>query len=454
MDLKETGMREREVEMILKLNEEAKIVIKTPLGQTKEIDQSRIVKQGTIYGPQLCCSSTARVNELKKKTVAVISPTNAVETLIYVDDINATGSIQMIERAGENLRQMEIEKKFTFNLDKTNYMIVRGNRKKKVEKPEINLGKGKVTEVNEYKYLGNWMTTTGTVERQITEVEGRMKGMVQEAIKITSEERLGGFSTEARLLLYEKTMIPVITYNLEVWTKLGKKEIERIERIQAMALKQLLSLPQSTPYWALLGEIGMWPLQDRVNYHRMMLLQNMITSDDDRLGKVIMEDQRKNEKEGSCYMETKEICERYGMQIDNVERMNKMQWKKSTKMKIIDNIERKWEERKSEMKKMRHQKGKKFEKKPYLKETTINEASEMIRSRLELWDIGNNQGKRRKCICGEEETSEHIVDCRRVVEKMKTKVERKWIEEEEHKWKVQEYTKWLKLYLEKREIMD
>jgi len=77
---------------------------------------------------------------------------------------------------------------------------------------------------------------------------------------MAKEEDIGELSTDARLLIYEKTAVPTILYNLEVWTQINQRTMERIERIQAKIIKRILELPESTPYWGLLKETGIWPI--------------------------------------------------------------------------------------------------------------------------------------------------------------------------------------------------
>lgn len=75
VDLHTAGMREREVETIYNMNRKAKMVIDTPHGKTRSIQQEEIVKQGTVYGPQLCCVSTDQVNEIGGRPVTIVAPT-------------------------------------------------------------------------------------------------------------------------------------------------------------------------------------------------------------------------------------------------------------------------------------------------------------------------------------------------------------------------------------------
>ena len=75
LDLKVAGMREREMRLLLKMNERAKMVIETIVGKTKEITEEKIVKQGTVYGPQMCFNSTDKVNTIGERPTTIISPT-------------------------------------------------------------------------------------------------------------------------------------------------------------------------------------------------------------------------------------------------------------------------------------------------------------------------------------------------------------------------------------------
>ena len=59
IDINRDGMRERKAVMLYNMNEKARIMVETPCGNTETFETERIVKQGTIFGSQLSCSSTA-----------------------------------------------------------------------------------------------------------------------------------------------------------------------------------------------------------------------------------------------------------------------------------------------------------------------------------------------------------------------------------------------------------
>ena len=174
VDLKNAGLREKEVSLLYQMNEYAQIVVESPSGTKETITVNNIVKQGTVFGPIMCCVNSQKVNNMEEKNITLISPSLHVEAMSYVDDIMGAGRQEQIEVLGRNLRQMEIKKKYTFNNanGKSHYMIIKtGNDQE--EDVEILVGKGKITRASEYKYLGNWIDERGTVERQISEVENK-----------------------------------------------------------------------------------------------------------------------------------------------------------------------------------------------------------------------------------------------------------------------------------------
>lgn len=127
VDICEAGMREREVMLLYQMNKQAIITVDTPAGVTENERVEEIVKQGTVFGPVLCCINSAKINEMKEKAVTHISPNVYTEALAYVDDILAVGSKEHIEKVGKNLLEMEKRKKYAFNNSngKSHYMVIR-----------------------------------------------------------------------------------------------------------------------------------------------------------------------------------------------------------------------------------------------------------------------------------------------------------------------------------------
>eukprot|EP00111_Clytia_hemisphaerica_P013635 TCONS_00040089-protein len=115
---------------------------------------------------------------------------------------------------------MEHEKRFTFNTGKTNYLITKtGKRKDEVQELDMDVKRGEIERVASYKILGNWIAEDGKLSEQSKEIERRSWAMLNELKRTVKEEWLGSMSTDAALLVYERTVVPTLIYNLECWTR-------------------------------------------------------------------------------------------------------------------------------------------------------------------------------------------------------------------------------------------
>ena len=87
------GMREREIMLIYELNKKADIIIDTPVGITDSITVREIVKQGTVFGPKLCCISTEKFNSIQHVVLTSLIPEMTIGAPVYVNDILGIGSV-------------------------------------------------------------------------------------------------------------------------------------------------------------------------------------------------------------------------------------------------------------------------------------------------------------------------------------------------------------------------
>ena len=117
------------------------------------------------------------------------------------------------------------------------------------------------------------------------------------------------------------------------------------------------------------------------------------------------------------------------------------------KKRLQKEIEEKLYQKRREMTKLQHLKGS-HERIEYLKEVGIKEASDIIRIRLELKDIGSNQGQQRTSAgCrNEKESTEHIMQCKETWEMLGMKGNILWINGKIGE--IRKITKYIKKYIE------
>ena len=150
---------------------------------------------------------------------------------------------------------------------------------------------------------------------------------------------IGAMFVLVRLQIYELSIIPSMLYGIEAWNKQTKQELKELERQQAKALCRLLNMPRSTPYLGMLNEVGIWKVEERLNYRRIMLVQNILKSDDKRLCKrILLEQEREDEDDDTLYATTRKALEKYGIDIREIANMKKSELKRKVKERIDEEM--------------------------------------------------------------------------------------------------------------------
>ena len=98
-------------------------------------------------------------------------------------------------------------------------------------------------------------------------------------------KNIGILAVDARLNLAEIVVLRSIMHNAEGFHHYHDKELMELEKVQHTILVGVLELPGSTPYYPLLMETGWWLMSARLAYKKLMLYQNIITSDSKRVTK-------------------------------------------------------------------------------------------------------------------------------------------------------------------------
>jgi hypothetical protein len=413
VDICKAGLREREAKTLYLLNKKANIWIKTPVGMTESIEVNEVVKQGTVFAVKLCCATTGEVNNIGPKPITVITPTINTGAVVFVDDIMGGGNSGNVKGVMMNCVKMENGKKMEFSTDKSNWMVMKtGKRNEIVDELEVEVKQGKIPQAEEYKYLGNWANEDGNMDKQLQVMESRIGGVVRDANLIGSYENVGDMEVVVKLLLYESTMIHTVFYNMEAWTNMRIGDKQRLEVMQGKLLKKTLRIPKSTPYWGLLCELGIWPVEWKIKYWKLMLLHNLLHSDDERLAKHILIAQKLSEQLNCWYSEIETVMEDLEITQHDPAVLKKPEWKKITKDAIQEKVKAEAKDKMKCMKKLRFIQS--FEQKPYITEMTSHEATETLKLRLNMtMYIAGNIGKEELCqVCkNENQTTEHVFNC-------------------------------------------
>ena len=149
----------------------------------------------------------------------------------------------------------------TVNVDKTKIMIF--SRGKIVKHRNFLFGSMPLEVVDEYTYLGMLFNYNGTyckaIDKQIQQATKAMYSLLTKARRLC-------LPMDITCDLFEKTVVPVLTYSCEIW---GCGNITPIEIFYKKFLKMLLKLNNYTPSVMILGEVGRVPMRETI--HKRMI---------------------------------------------------------------------------------------------------------------------------------------------------------------------------------------
>ena len=417
----------RDAQLVYEMNRNGSAKVKTPHGVTKDILLNEVVRQGTIYGPKLCSINTDKVNSIGKKCITTIGPNLKCEALIYVDDIQfATSNKRMLENAISNCRSMETLKKYTFNNqpEKSAILIIKPKAKSTIKDINTEVKWGRIEQVSEYKYLGEWYNSKGNHETSMKKRMEKTDFMSREVRRYGDECIVGNEAIRTRIKLYQTIVVPSIFHNIETWSNISKKEINELESVQGRMLRSICEQSSTTPYWGILAETGIWPIEKIIEYKKIMLCHGIMTSCKNRLLREIVEEQMTRPWKGCWMIQTQEICNTYGLNVVELKKMSKNQLKTDIKRKIKSAIEKELQEQRSKTK-LRF--CTEFGQKRYLSSLNHKDAILMIKTRLNMLELkGNFKNKYTEgltCeLCDEaDDDTEHLFECKYIKRIIKSK---------------------------------
>ncbi len=415
-ELWRSGTDIRDCCMIKKLNEKAKVVVRTPVGNTEPFYLEDIVRQGSVYGPQICISSMDRINMVGKDVVTYYGPSLPIKAVAFIDDVNGAGGGKVGDNLINNCNILEERKKMTFNNKngKTEYMVIGGFD----EEPYTitnTVKKGRIQRVQEHKTLGTWFDETGEYGININKKKGKLQYMISTTKSEANPKNIGVYATDARLKLAEVVVIISLLHNAEAFHEYKEQEITDLEKIQHTLLLGILELPSSTPYYALLMETGWWNMIGRLAYRKLMLYHNIVNSDDKRVIKQLIGVQKEMNRMTTWYGSIKREIDTYGIELE-AENTLKSKWKKHVKKKIGEKMESDIREKCKTMSKARTVKNDVYKKKEYLSFASFYDTKKILKARLHMSKLPGNYKGRGEGICPlcnvEKGNFEHYFDCR------------------------------------------
>jgi hypothetical protein len=163
------------------------------------------------------------------------------------------------------------------NVEKTK-IVVFGSRRCNIN---FKINSNNVEIVDQYKYLGIVFKKTGNfLTAKTTIMNQAKKAMYLLKIRV----RHLNLPLDCQLLLFDQTVLPILTYGAEIW---GFSNLDMMEKIHTDFLKYIFNVKRSTPHYMLYGELGRQPITGIIR-QRIIMYWAKLVSDKQHKISVIM----------------------------------------------------------------------------------------------------------------------------------------------------------------------
>ena len=418
--LKKVGISQEMAQLIYNLNKSAKVIVNTPFGPTSAFLTEPIVKQGTVLGSILCSTATG---EYCDKNLGVMVGTLLIATLLYVDDIiDLSSSRSECINSHENAITFSRSKKLTFSGTKCLNMVI--NPVKNEDPVELVIDdEKKVVPTSEIVYLGDVFNNLGNNDGLIKDrVRRGTKAMISISSLMT-ETDVGRHKIDVFLLLYFSLFLATVLFNSQTWSKLRKKDLDQLKRMQTKFLKRVVGVAYSTCNAFMFLELGVLPIEYEIDKRRLMYLHRILGLDKGDPVYKMLENMISLSATGehNWWTDMEKVLHRYNvvLSLSEIAALGKGAFRAVVKKAVEGTAFEDLVAECAQKKKTQHLTYQKFETQQYLKSFYPQQSKIIFKCRSQTLDIKQHLSYKYDDMvcrgCGlQDETLEHVINCQPV----------------------------------------
>ena len=282
--------RDDRLALVYQVNRENYVAVNTSVGQTDRVNIQNIVMQGGKWGPLQCSNSMDKVgksfvesgeNLYKYKGLVNIMP------LAMVDDLLA------MAKCGLDSTKVNIDINTMIEMKKLNFHTPDINGKSKchtihIGKRNENCPKLKVhgydmERVTSDCYLGDIISSDGKNKLNIEARVAKGLGIVSQIMDILKTVSFGEHYFQIATTLRESMLINGLITNCDMWYGLKSSDVNQLEEVDKLLLRQVLNVASTCPIEALYLEMGCIPISLIIKSRRLNYLHYLVRRKDNEM---------------------------------------------------------------------------------------------------------------------------------------------------------------------------
>ena len=307
-DLFEANLQSRNLALIYEANRKNQISVITPSGPTERVSVEKIVLQGETIAPLAC---SVQVDTLGKECLAQekflfnyrgqvkVPPLSMVDDVIGIAEcgsstvelltyLNTKTNLKKLQYGEDKCVQMHIGPKSKccpkLSIDKWKVEQVKCASTGQFEISEDIIGKHQLKSVDDQKYLGDLLSSSGTNRLNISARKAKGLGITNQIKTILDEGYFGRFYFEAALMLREALFLNSCLLNSEVWYNITNNDIQQLEASDNNLIHSvILECPKYTPVSIMFLDLGIIPIRYILKKRRTLFLQYILKQKSDSL---------------------------------------------------------------------------------------------------------------------------------------------------------------------------
>ena len=205
--------------------------------------------------------------------------------LLYADDtVILADSALNLQLALNKLEDYCTKWKLSVNISKSKVCIF-SKRKTKTDTLHFKYNDSIIEIVDHFQYLGVIFKYNGSfklcIEKLFTQGQKAMFSVLQKCRKYD-------LPIDLQLDLFDKMVLPILTYGCEVWGLENMNVINIIEKLHLKFCKYVLNVKSSTPTVIVYGELGRYPLYIDIYARMVKFWMKILTGESEKLSFKIM----------------------------------------------------------------------------------------------------------------------------------------------------------------------
>ena len=361
----EANIQDDKFALIYEMNKNCKVTVKTPVGETSEIELNEIEMQGTVLAPLKCSIQTDSIAKhcyLYQKGIYIYKNSVHIPPLWMIDDcitfslcgtqsiilnqiINSRISMKKLQLSNEKCKNMHFGKQKSNCSD----LVIRDAKMQKCE---------------ELKYLGDWISTSTKNDFNIEKRANKCIGTISQLMSLLRQVSLGFYQMEIALIFRDTMLISQLLFNSEVWLDLKQNQIAKLTAIDELYLFKILNVPRTVTKECLYTEIGKYPVTSIIKMRRLMYWWHILQQKEEELIHRVYQAQVRDPEPNDfiCQIKGDKSELKISLSDSEVKLMSKNKFKTFIKSKIDTFLRRQFDQKKEMHSKSKYAKS--FKQKP------------------------------------------------------------------------------------------